>query len=81
MGACVQKLNFSIVSEYCTRGSLYDILYGKRGRKKGRESEDLPWSFRLRLALGAARGLLYLHTATPPLVHNQIKRYVVICIC
>lgn len=38
-------------------------------------NEVLPWSLRARLALGAARGLLYLHTADPPLVHNQLKRY------
>lgn len=34
---------------------------------------NLKWSLRIRLALGAARGLLYLHSADPPLVHGQLK--------
>lgn len=65
MGACLQQNHFCIVSEYCTRGSLYDVLHGKR--------QELQWTLRLRLALGAARGLLYLHSADPPLVHSQLK--------
>lgn len=98
MGACLQGDYFCIVSEYCTRGSLFNVLHNPRsgsssgsGSSKSREplarhntagsSSDMPskrkmhlkWSLRLRLALGAARGLLYLHSADPPLVHGQLK--------
>lgn len=104
MGACLQGDYFCIVSEYCTRGSLFNVLHApkqslkntlsnskdKRGGEKhlsrsntssssqfnsseGHKKSNLKWSLRLRLALGAARGLLYLHSADPPLVHGQLK--------
>ncbi|KDO31907.1 TKL/DRK protein kinase [Saprolegnia parasitica CBS 223.65] len=80
MGAYLNENQFCIVSEYCTRGSLFDVLHEKRNSHgSGRNGSDplhvaaLPWSLRCRLALGAARGLLYLHSADPPLVHGQLK--------
>jgi serine/threonine protein kinase len=94
MGACLQGDHFCIVSEYCTRGSLFNVLHNRssstssskdnpgsdpRGRQTNgnmsttRKKVTLKWSLRLRLALGAARGLLYLHSADPPLVHGQLK--------
>ncbi|ETI38506.1 TKL protein kinase [Phytophthora nicotianae P1569] len=105
MGACLQEDYFCIVSEYCTRGSLFNVLHApkasasSRSRHKRKGSEplsraasastasapggtsdpmakkkvNLKWSLRIRLALGAARGLLYLHSADPPLVHGQLK--------
>ncbi|CEG35837.1 tkl protein kinase [Plasmopara halstedii] len=101
MGACLQEDYFCIVSEYCTRGSLFNVLHApkasvsNKSRHKRPELEVLPrsasasilgasdvvikkkvnlkWSLRIRLALGAARGLLYLHSADPPLVHGQLK--------
>lgn len=119
MGACLQGDSFCIVSEYCTRGSLFNVLHSPRsngsssassassaaaaatgsGKQRsahgsdpmsrsntvasaseipgsGKRKLNLKWSLRLRLALGAARGLLYLHSADPPLVHGQLKRYV-----
>lgn len=101
MGACLQEDYFCIVSEYCTRGSLFNVLHApkvsasSRSRNKRSDLDVLPrpastntltapdivnkkkanlkWSLRIRLALGAARGLLYLHSADPPLVHGQLK--------
>ncbi|DAZ98728.1 TPA: hypothetical protein N0F65_006760 [Lagenidium giganteum] len=102
MGACLQGEYFCIVSEYCTRGSLYNVLHAPKQSSKSHSKEkrssdpplsrsntanssgqfssdgtkkkvNLKWSLRLRLALGAARGLLYLHSADPPLVHGQLK--------
>ncbi|KAF0686683.1 Aste57867_21525 [Aphanomyces stellatus] len=81
MGVCLRDQEFCIVSEYCSRGSLYDILHSKQHRHgSGRpvaadvneKETDLHWSLRCRLALGAARGLLFLHSASPPLVHAQL---------
>ncbi|TMW68251.1 hypothetical protein Poli38472_005719 [Pythium oligandrum] len=106
MGACLQGDYFCIVSEYCSHGSLYNVLHNPNvdtspSRNKRAASKDsmpprvngtsgntmhsfhttdskkkkstLKWSLRIRLALGAARGLLYLHSAEPPLVHGQLK--------
>ncbi|CAK4608392.1 hypothetical protein LEN26_013732 [Aphanomyces euteiches] len=76
MGVCLRDQEFCIVSEYCSRGSLYDILRRYQLRSESGflddKSTQLHWSLRCRLALGAARGLLYLHSASPPLVHGQL---------
>ena len=34
---------------------------------------DLPWSMRLRFALDGAKGMCYLHSRDPPLVHRDLK--------
>ena len=36
--------------------------------------KDLPSKLRIGLALDMARGLRFLHTMRPPLIHNDIKR-------
>lgn len=54
-----------IVTEYCSRGSLRDFLDG--------ENLHLPASRILKFALGAARGLAYLHGQDPPVLHLDLK--------
>jgi hypothetical protein len=58
-------------AEYCARGSLYDVL--RRGRQDPARAAELTWSLRLAMAGDAARGLLYLHTATPAIIHRDVK--------
>lgn len=56
-----------LVYEFMPNGTLRDWLSGKRG-------DTLNFSLRLRIALGAAKGILYLHTeANPPIFHRDIK--------
>ena len=64
--------NLQLILEYCALGSLFDSL--AKIREEGPES--LPWLNEDRkpiMALDIARGLMYLHTRSPPLVHRDIK--------
>ncbi|KAK4588811.1 hypothetical protein RGQ29_019708 [Quercus rubra] len=67
MGFCFEKGEQILVYEYVSNGSLKDSLSGKSGIR-------LDWMRRLRVALGAANGLAYLHEfANPPIIHRDIK--------
>jgi serine/threonine protein kinase len=54
-----------IVTEYCSRGSIRDLL--------DKPDFHLTQSRILKLALGAARGLAYLHGQDPPVLHLDLK--------
>ncbi|KAJ4457966.1 putative Serine/threonine-protein kinase EDR1 [Paratrimastix pyriformis] len=54
-----------IITEYMGRGSLYVILHN--------DAIALPMELRLRMAFDMARGLNYLHTLRPPILHRDIK--------
>ena len=69
LGVCLEPP--SIITEYCARGSLTDVL---RGAKSSKQKENmLDWSKRLNMALDAAKGMLYLHNHAPPIVHRDLK--------
>ncbi|XP_054792189.1 probable inactive receptor kinase At2g26730 [Prosopis cineraria] len=57
-----------LVYDYLASGSLSALLHGSRG--SGRTPLD--WDGRMRIALGAARGLLHLHVSGK-VVHGNIK--------
>ncbi|KAK8949536.1 LRR receptor-like serine/threonine-protein kinase ERECTA [Platanthera zijinensis] len=54
--------------EYMENGSLWDLLHGYSKKKM------LDWETRLRIALGAAEGLAYLHhDCSPRIIHRDVK--------
>lgn len=65
MGFVHEPSKLWIVTEYCSRGSLRDLL----------DNDNLPLTEGrvLKLALGAARGLAYLHGQEPPVLHLDLK--------
>ncbi|EXB36891.1 putative leucine-rich repeat receptor-like protein kinase [Morus notabilis] len=67
VGFCFEKGEQMLIYEYAPNGSLKDSLTEKSGIR-------LDWMRRLRVALGTARGLAYLHElADPPIIHRDIK--------
>ncbi|GFZ17211.1 protein kinase superfamily protein [Actinidia rufa] len=64
MGAVTHPPNLSILTEYLPRGSLYKLLH--------RPNNQLNDKRRVRMALDA-RGMNYLHTSHPTIVHRDLK--------
>ncbi|KAL1338675.1 hypothetical protein AAHE18_10G228700 [Arachis hypogaea] len=65
MGAVTRPPNLSIVTEFLPRGSLYRLIH--------RPNNQLDERRRLRMALDAARGMNYLHSCSPVIVHRDLK--------
>ncbi|AET03148.1 putative protein kinase RLK-Pelle-RLCK-VIIb family [Medicago truncatula] len=69
IGYCADGKHRFLVYEYMQNGNLQDHLNGIRERK-------MDWPERLRVALGAAKGLAYLHSSSCvgiPIVHRDFK--------
>lgn len=69
LGVCLSPP--CIVTEYCARGSLTDVLRG--GKYFSAKASLLDWPRRLNMALDAAKGMLYLHAHNPPIIHRDLK--------
>ncbi|CAN6228192.1 unnamed protein product [Urochloa humidicola] len=71
LGFCADGGERILVYEYMPNGTLHDHLH----KLPSPLSPPLAsWPARLRLALGAARGIEYMHTyAVPPIIHRDIK--------
>ncbi|PPD72425.1 hypothetical protein GOBAR_DD30671 [Gossypium barbadense] len=67
VGFCFDQGEQMLVYEFMANGTLRESLSGRSGIY-------LDWKRRLRIALGSARGLAYLHElANPPIIHRDIK--------
>ncbi|CAN8311484.1 unnamed protein product [Cochlearia groenlandica] len=67
VGFCDEEGEQMLVYEYMSKGTLRDNISVKL-------KEPLDFAMRMRIALGSAKGILYLHTeANPPIFHRDIK--------
>ncbi|AVL94173.1 putative serine/threonine protein kinase receptor [Megavirus vitis] len=65
IGACVKKPNICIITEFMQKGSLRDVIRINSGKIK--------WNKRMRMLRDAARGIDYLHSSVPVIIHRDIK--------
>ncbi|KAK4407875.1 Pto-interacting protein 1 [Sesamum angolense] len=74
LGYCVEGNQRVLAYEFASNGSLHDILHGRKGVKGAQPGPVLSWAQRVKIAVGAAKGLEYLHEkADPHIIHRDIK--------
>ncbi|KAM7485626.1 hypothetical protein LguiA_001635 [Lonicera macranthoides] len=76
IGYCDHDNEMILVYEYMVRGTLADHLYKISKNNNIGNSLPLSWVQRLKICIGAARGLDYLHTGTAILervIHRDVK--------
>ncbi|KAJ1298539.1 hypothetical protein BS78_01G461200 [Paspalum vaginatum] len=66
IGYCYEDEHRLLVYEFMARGSLEKHLFKKY-------AASLPWSTRLKIAIGAAKGLAFLHEAEKPVIYRDFK--------
>ncbi|KAL3679319.1 hypothetical protein R1sor_022275 [Riccia sorocarpa] len=67
-GCCVRGKKRMLVYEYAHNGNLAHALWGKDG------SSPLTWAQRIKICVGVAKGLSYLHEELQPkIIHRDIK--------
>lgn len=66
IGYCCEDEDRLLVYEFMPRGSLENHLFK-------RLSMSLPWGTRLKIAIGAAKGLAFLHGAETPVIYRDFK--------
>ncbi|XP_022732425.1 receptor-like serine/threonine-protein kinase ALE2 isoform X2 [Durio zibethinus] len=69
IGICTEERNRCLVYELIPNGSVESHLHGV-----DKESAPLDWDARIKIALGSARGLAYLHEdSSPRVIHRDFK--------
>nr|XP_043634493.1 inactive receptor-like serine/threonine-protein kinase At2g40270 [Erigeron canadensis] len=68
LGYCEEEVPFTrmIVFEYAPNGTLFEHLHIQ-------EAEHLDWGMRMRIAMGMAYCLNYMHQLTPPISHKNLN--------
>eukprot|EP00250_Pteridium_aquilinum_P014291 c21895_g3_i1 orf=347-1687(+) len=66
IGFCIEDDQRLLVYEFMQRGSLENHLF-----RKG--ALPLPWNTRMKIALGAAKGVEFLHSGNKPVIYRDFK--------
>ncbi|XP_064944949.1 probable serine/threonine-protein kinase PIX13 [Musa acuminata AAA Group] len=68
LGYCWEEKELLLVYEYMAKGSLENHLF-----RKGKAYEPLSWDIRMKIAIGAARGLAFLHLSEKQVIYRDFK--------
>jgi len=67
IGACTMPPNVCILTEWCSRGSLYDVLHDF--------SVHIDAKLSIEIAMGIAQGMNYLHSLEKKIIHRDLKSH------
>lgn len=68
LGYCWEDNELLLVYEFMQKGSLENHLFGR-----GSAVQPLPWDIRLKILIGAAQGLAFLHTSEKQVIYRDFK--------
>ncbi|XVF01625.1 hypothetical protein REPUB_Repub04eG0104500 [Reevesia pubescens] len=68
LGYCWEDKELLLVYEFMQKGSLENHLFGR-----GSAVQSLEWNIRLKIAIGAAKGLSFLHTSDKQVIYRDFK--------
>ncbi|XP_058213826.1 probable serine/threonine-protein kinase PIX13 isoform X1 [Rhododendron vialii] len=68
LGYCWEDNELLLVYEFMQKGSLENHLFGR-----GSAVLPLPWDIRLKILIGAAQGLAFLHTSEKQVIYRDFK--------
>lgn len=68
VGYCLEDDHRLLVYEFMPRGSLENHLF-----RRGSYFQPLSWNLRIKVALGAAKGLAFLHNANTQVIYRDFK--------
>jgi serine/threonine protein kinase len=71
IGACLDPP--CLIMEHCPRKSLDCLLAAGAANPGGGAAKSLPWTRLVSMALDSAKGVLYLHSRSPPIIHRDLK--------
>eukprot|EP00002_Diphylleia_rotans_P035707 TRINITY_DN781_c0_g1_i10.p1 TRINITY_DN781_c0_g1~~TRINITY_DN781_c0_g1_i10.p1 ORF type:complete len:2527 (-),score=625.44 TRINITY_DN781_c0_g1_i10:128-7708(-) len=65
MGACLEKGSLCLVSELMLHGTLFDVLHDR--------GKDISVQLRTHFMYDIVKGMNYLHSSNPPILHRDLK--------
>lgn len=68
LGYCLEDKELLLAYEFMAKGSLENHLF-----RRGAAFDPLSWEIRLKIAIGAARGLAFLHSSEKQVIYRDFK--------
>lgn len=68
MGATADQGHPVIVTEFCHGGTLFEVLHEQK-----KSTPDISFKLRWRWACDIAKGMNFMHSLKPPLMHRDLK--------
>ncbi|XP_028061357.1 probable serine/threonine-protein kinase PBL21 [Camellia sinensis] len=71
--SCLKHENIVQLIGYCYSNGMHAIVYNLLKENVNQRLKQLRWSERVKIAIGVAKALEYLHSRSPPIIHRDVK--------